>query len=49
LDGGMLLPAWLLRGQSKNYLPELLTSIKQASEKNAKATAHKTSRLGVLL
>jgi uncharacterized membrane protein len=49
LDGGMLLPAWILRGQSKNYLPELLTAIKQASEKNAKTTAHKNSRFGVLL
>jgi uncharacterized membrane protein len=49
LDGGMLLPAWILRGQSKNYLPELLTAIKQASEKSAKTTANKNSRFGVLL
>jgi uncharacterized membrane protein len=49
LDGGVLLPAWLLKGQSKSYLPDLLNSIKQASEKNAKITAHKDSRQGVLL
>jgi uncharacterized membrane protein len=49
LDGGVLLPAWLLRGQSKNYLPELLNAIKQASEKNAKTTALKNSRFGALL
>lgn len=40
IDGGMLLPAWLLRGQSKNYLPDLLKSLKQASE-HGNATAQK--------
>ena len=49
LDGGLLLPAWLLRGQSKSYLPELLNAIKTASEKDSKTAARKTGRLGVLL
>ena len=42
IDGGLLLPAWLLRGQSKNYLPELLLSLKQVSEKESTplGTAH---------
>ncbi len=34
VDGGVLLPPWLLRGQSKNFLPELLTSLKKASERS---------------
>jgi hypothetical protein len=46
LDGGILLPAWLLRGQSKSYLPELLKAIKQASEKNAKTAAQKNQSPG---
>ncbi len=44
IDGGLLLPAWLLRGQSKNYLPELLHAIKQASEQK-EATAQEPSQI----
>lgn len=43
IDGGLLLPPWLLRGQSKNLLPELLQSIKQASE-HKDATAQNASQ-----
>ncbi|HEY9757970.1 MAG TPA: SRPBCC family protein [Oculatellaceae cyanobacterium] len=44
IDGGLLLPPWLLRGQSKNYLPDLLLSLKQASErKQTTATTNQRS------
>lgn len=33
IDGGTFLPAWLLRGQSKNQLPDVLNSIKGAAER----------------
>jgi uncharacterized membrane protein len=35
IDGGVFLPAWLLRGQSKNLLPEVLNSVKGAAERAA--------------
>jgi uncharacterized membrane protein len=35
IDGGLFLPSWLLRGQSKNLLPEVLNSVKGAAERAA--------------
>ncbi len=35
IDGGLFLPAWLLRGQSKNLLPEVLKSVKQIAERTS--------------
>jgi ribosome-associated toxin RatA of RatAB toxin-antitoxin module len=47
IDGGLLLPPWLLRGQSKSYLPDLLLSLKQASErKQTTATTAQRSNRG---
>jgi uncharacterized membrane protein len=34
IDGGIFLPAWLLRGQSKNLLPDVLRSVKEAAERS---------------
>jgi ribosome-associated toxin RatA of RatAB toxin-antitoxin module len=45
LDGGVLLPPWLLRGQSKIYLPELLTTVKRISEQR-QASAQNNSESG---
>ena len=39
IDGGTFLPAWLLRGQSKNQLPEVLNSIKGAAERASASSA----------
>lgn len=33
VDGGMFLPNWLMRGQSKKYLPNVLESVRNAAEK----------------
>lgn len=35
LDGGLLLPAWLLTGKAKGYIPTMLTSLKKYVEKNS--------------
>ena len=39
IDGGTFLPAWLLRGQSKNQLPDVLNSIKGAAERASASSA----------
>lgn len=43
LDGGLLLPAWLLTGKAKGYIPTMLSSLKQHIEGNSSKPGYPTS------
>jgi hypothetical protein len=36
LDGGLVLPSWLLASQVKGYLPEVLNALKQRVESSTR-------------
>lgn len=46
IDGGFMLPPWLLKGQSKNLLPEILTSVRNAAERRVVRVNGDNSDLG---